>query len=119
LVPVQASPSRTQPAATVTAAVVPAPVDSIAAPAASSSVTFTGVVETISDSMSSNNQKLTVLDDNLQAIPLTVTGDTVIRDKNGDRSSLNWLSRNDKVKVVYIVNSNSSKTATSITVLPR
>ncbi|MCB4757672.1 MAG: hypothetical protein LHV69_11695 [Elusimicrobia bacterium] len=71
---------------------------------------FTGRVDSVM------NGQIFSTDDKGQQAAFTVASDAVVIGKDGNSSSLNWISKGDKVKIGYIANTDGSKTAKAIKV---
>ena len=80
--------------------------------------TFIGEVIMVSDQNVETNSKIIVKDDNGKASTFRVAADTVIINKDGNPTTLNWLEHN-KVAIEYTVNyGKGTRMVKSIKVLP-
>ncbi len=94
--------------------VVPAPVTGSATPSApAGTTTFSGKVDMVS---SGANPQIIVKDDSGVGTTFTVASDATIIGKDGNPTTLNWVSKDDKASIDYITNQDSSKTAKTIRV---
>ncbi len=80
--------------------------------------TFTGKVGLVSNgnSMSGQNPQITVKDDSGKEMIFTVASDATIIGKDGNTTSLNWISKDDKVAIDYTTAQDGTKTAKAIKV---
>jgi len=82
-------------------------------------ITFTGRVNYISSAyiMSGASRQINIIDDNGLETIFIIANDTAITGKDGKKSSLNWISRKDRVSLEYITNIYGNKMVKSIKVL--
>ena len=66
--------------------------------------------------MSGPHQQIIVKDNNGQGMTFMVTSDTAIIGKTGDSTTLDWIDKDDIVRVECTVNKDGTKTAKSIKV---
>lgn len=87
-------------------------------PTPAGTTTFTGKVDSVSSgsSMTSPNPQIIVKDDQGLGTAFMVASDATIIGKNGDSTTLDWMSKGDKVSIEYITNQDGTKTAKSIKV---
>lgn len=83
-------------------------------------ITFTGRINYVSSAyiMSGAGRQINVIDDNGLETIFVVARDIIITGKDGKATTLNWLSRDDKVSLEYFTNMNGIKMVKSIKVLP-
>jgi hypothetical protein len=81
--------------------------------------TFTGKIRSVSNGDSADGAcpQINVKDDGGLETIFVVASDATIIGKDGNPTTLNWLSNDDKVKIIYSFNPNGTKKATSIKVL--
>ena len=87
--------------------------------ASAGTMTFTGKVDLVSggNSMSGVNPQITVKDDSGTGTTFTVASDAIIIGKDGNATTLNWISKDDKVAIGYSTAQDGTKTAKSIKVV--
>ena len=91
--------------------------DEVSPPAKDTTAIFTGKVDSLSSgSMGGSNPQITVRDDTGVLTTFAIAPDAAIIGKDGNPTTLNWISQDDQVKIVYITNPDRTKTARSIKV---
>ena len=78
--------------------------------------TFTGKVDSVTSGTSGVIPKITVEDNSGQVVVFMVASDAAIFGKDGNATTLNWISSDDKVRIEYITNQDGVKMAKSIKV---
>jgi hypothetical protein len=91
---------------------------STTSPAPAGTTTFTGKVDSVSNGsgISGANPQITVKDDQGLKTTFMVTSDATIIGKDGNATTLDWISKDDKVAIEYTTVQDSTKTAKSIKV---
>ena len=115
----QSSSNTTTPAQVPSTTVTPSPLSgntTLLTPVATT--TFTGKVNSVSsgNGISGTGPQITVKDDQGLETVFMIASDAAIIGKDGSTTTLNWISKDDKVAIGYITAQDGTKTAKSIKV---
>ena len=83
-------------------------------PAPAATTAFTGKVDSILNGMNGMNPQITVKDDKGQETTFVVANDATIIGKDGSATSLDWISKDDKVAMEYTTDQSGAKIVKSI-----